>query len=272
MTYFTDSNDFRELFDDAPVAYHELDEQGTIRRVNKAECQLLGFAAEEMIGRPIWEFVAGEEAAASRIAVSEKLTGNRPLTPFCRTYVTRDGRYRMVEVRDRLIRNADGEVVGIRSALIDITERLATEHTLTESRDWMAAVLRSLADGIIAIDPLGQIVSMNPAAESILSLSEPEVVGAAFEARLSIADFQIGEQYAPTFASVFTRSLREPWSGTAAVTTRNRGTSRLAIGSSPIMTGAHQVVGFALTLCRHNPVLAALDADDQVRLLEAVRK
>ena len=82
MTYAADSNDYRELFDDAPVAYHELDEQGIIRKVNNAECQLLGFSAEEMIGRPIWEFLVGEEAAVSRIAISEKLAGRRPLAHF----------------------------------------------------------------------------------------------------------------------------------------------------------------------------------------------
>ena len=181
MTYAADSNDYRELFDDAPVAYHELDEQGIIRKVNNAKCQLLGFSAEEMIGRPIWEFLVGEEAAVSRIAISEKLAGKRPLAPFCRTYVTRDNRYRTVEVRDRLIRNAVGDGFGIRSALIDITERLAAEYLFTNSIDWRAAVLRSLADGIIAMDSLGRIVSMNPAAEFILNLSEPAVIGAAFE-------------------------------------------------------------------------------------------
>ena len=258
MTYAADSNDYRELFDDAPVAYHELDEQGIIRKVNNAECQLLGFSAEEMIGRPIWEFLVGEEAAVCRIAMCEKLAGKRPLAPFCRTYVTRDNRYRTVEVRDRLIRNAVGDGVGIRSALIDITERPAAEYLITESIDWKAAALRSLADGIIAMDSLGQIVSMNPAAESILNLSEPDVIGAAFEAHLSITDLHIGEQYAPTLSSVFTRSLQQQWTGTAAVTARNRGTSRVPIGSSPIMTDARQVVGIALTLCRHTCVPAAL--------------
>lgn len=113
MTYAADSNDYRELFDDAPVAYHELDEQGIIRKVNNAECQLLGFSAEEMIGRPIWEFLVGEEAAVSRIAIREKLAGKRPLAPFCRTCVTRDNRYRTVQVRDRLIQNSVGDGVGI---------------------------------------------------------------------------------------------------------------------------------------------------------------
>ncbi|MGA2195620.1 MAG: PAS domain S-box protein, partial [Bryobacteraceae bacterium] len=42
---------FRALFDDAPVAYHELDMDGVMHRVNRAECALLGYEAAEMLGR-----------------------------------------------------------------------------------------------------------------------------------------------------------------------------------------------------------------------------
>ena len=37
---------FRDLFEEAPVAYHEVDCEGIIRRVNQAECTLLGYEAE----------------------------------------------------------------------------------------------------------------------------------------------------------------------------------------------------------------------------------
>ena len=57
---------FRELFDCAPVAYHELDMDGVVRQVNRAECALLGYEAAQMLGRPIWEFIAGAGAATSQ--------------------------------------------------------------------------------------------------------------------------------------------------------------------------------------------------------------
>jgi PAS domain-containing protein len=36
---------FRQLFEEAPVAYHEIDREGLITRVNRAECELLGYPA-----------------------------------------------------------------------------------------------------------------------------------------------------------------------------------------------------------------------------------
>jgi PAS domain S-box-containing protein len=114
---------FRELFDCAPVAYHELDLDGVVRRVNRAECALLGYGAGEMLGRPIWEFIAGGEREASQEALRRKLSGEQPLEPYQRRYLQRDGGELWVEIHDALVRNATGGTVGIRTALLDITER-----------------------------------------------------------------------------------------------------------------------------------------------------
>ena len=83
---------FRTLFDEAPVAYHELDGEGIIRRVNRAECELLGYAAEDLIGRHVTDFIWPDERAASRDAVQRKLAHEMPIVPFERSYMRRDGR------------------------------------------------------------------------------------------------------------------------------------------------------------------------------------
>ena len=58
---------FEDLFYDAPVAYHELDGHGTILRVNRTELTMLGYAEEEMVGRPVWEFIV-ESVARDALA------------------------------------------------------------------------------------------------------------------------------------------------------------------------------------------------------------
>src|SRR5579864_1688687 len=40
----------RALFQNAPLACHEIDPQGVVRRINPAACTLLGYPADEMIG------------------------------------------------------------------------------------------------------------------------------------------------------------------------------------------------------------------------------
>ena len=123
---------FRLLFDEAPVAYHEIEGEGIVRRVNRAECQLLGFEPDQMIGRPIWEFVSPEQRDASREAVRNKLAGDHPIAPFEREYRGADGRRRLFEIHESLIRDSNGVVTGMRSAMLDITERKHAERQLKQ--------------------------------------------------------------------------------------------------------------------------------------------
>jgi len=119
---------FRRMFEEAPVAYHEIDSEGITRRVNRAECILLGFEPSDIVGKPIWEFVAPEQREQSREAVRKKLADLQLLAPFRREYVRRDGTHLVLEIHENLIRDTRGQVVGIRSTLLDITERQQAEE------------------------------------------------------------------------------------------------------------------------------------------------
>ena len=124
---------FRELFDWAPVAYHELDMEGVVRRVNRAECDLLGYPANEILGRPVWKFIAEADREASRAAVRRKLSGEQALAPDQRRYLRRDGGELWLEFHDSLVRNAAGQTAGIRTALLDITERRKAEERIAKT-------------------------------------------------------------------------------------------------------------------------------------------
>jgi PAS domain S-box-containing protein len=126
---------FRTLFEEAPIAYHEIDRDGVVRRVNRAECELLGLTPDEIVNRPIWDFVAEDQREASRQAIRRKIRGEEPPELFRRDYVRRDGVRLTVEVHDKLIRDSSGNVVGIRSAMLDHTEKARVENVLRQTRD-----------------------------------------------------------------------------------------------------------------------------------------
>src|SRR5690349_19696381 len=81
---------FRELFEFAPVSYHEIDAAGILRRVNQTECRMLGYTSEEMIGRPVWQFVAADQQEQCREAIRRKTAGEEHLAPFERDFLRRD--------------------------------------------------------------------------------------------------------------------------------------------------------------------------------------
>lgn len=172
----------RQLFEDAPFAYHEIDIHGVIREVNRAECQLLGYQPAEMLGHHIWEFAAAEQAENIQAAITRKVAREQPLTTLTREYRRSDGTYIWLEIRERLIENALGEVVGIRSALVDITERHNLDSKIHRQNQRMKCILQSLTRSIVATDALGNVDFMNPSAESLTGWSLREAEGQPLEA------------------------------------------------------------------------------------------
>ena len=58
---------FKEILENVPVGYHEIDEQGRIIQISPAELAMLGYAQNEMLGKYIWEFVEEEEALQQKV-------------------------------------------------------------------------------------------------------------------------------------------------------------------------------------------------------------
>jgi PAS domain S-box-containing protein len=109
---------FREVFERPPagIGVHELDDQGNITRVNAEELRLLGYRESQMVGRPAWEFVVMQ--GVSQRSVEKKLSGEKELKPFVRTFQKADGTGVALLVLDSLIRDAHGKARGIRTAIM----------------------------------------------------------------------------------------------------------------------------------------------------------
>jgi PAS domain S-box-containing protein len=162
---------FREMFDDAPVGYHEINSEGYITRVNRTELAMLGYTAEEMIGRHASEFVAEK---GSRQAVAAKLSGKVPLQAFERTFVRKDGKLIPALLEERLIRDPDGKVLGIRTTVQDISKRKQIEEALARERDLLHALMDNIPDCIYFKDSEGRFLRINRALAELLGVSDPE--------------------------------------------------------------------------------------------------
>jgi PAS domain S-box-containing protein len=159
---------FRSLFEEAPVAYHEIDSEGIIRRVNRTECNWLGYGPGEMLGRPAWDFVVPEQRETARAAVREKMRAPFTPAPFQREWLCRDGRRLTVEMHENLILGAQGEVLAIRTAVLDITERRQAEEALRESEERYRSLFENAPYGIYRVALDGRLLQVNPAFVAML--------------------------------------------------------------------------------------------------------
>jgi len=114
---------FRRLYKEAPIAYHEIDQSGIIRHVNQTECALLGLERNDLIGKYVWDTVAPENRDKVRRFVLDRLSELQPATPYECEYECSDHTMIMVEVHENLIKNEQGQVSGIRSAMLDVSAR-----------------------------------------------------------------------------------------------------------------------------------------------------
>jgi PAS domain S-box-containing protein len=100
---------FRDLYDNAPLGYHEYYKEGRITKVNQTDLEMLGYAAEELIGQPIWKLNVGEEKVREQVLA--KLAGTSPPgRNLERTYRRKDGTTFPVLIEDRLILDERGQI------------------------------------------------------------------------------------------------------------------------------------------------------------------
>jgi PAS domain S-box-containing protein len=163
--------DFRALFDDAPVAYHELDTENRITRVNKTELAMLGYTAEEMVGRTVWEFIVEE---ASHDTIPARLASELHLEATQRTFRRKDGSVVPVLMRHRLITDSNNEVCGMRSTLQDISALKRVEHELRQAEEKYRSIFENAIEGIFQTTPDGRFQSANPALARILGYASPD--------------------------------------------------------------------------------------------------
>lgn len=147
---------FRDLFERAPLAYQELDRDGVIRRANQAACALQGLNERNLVGRPAWDFVVEAERVAAREAILGRLSGKAAPERNQSRIVRGDGEVRWVEVHHALVRDASGEITGLRSASLDITGLKKAQADLERDRHLLAESQRTAQLGSWAIELPGR--------------------------------------------------------------------------------------------------------------------
>ncbi len=141
---------FRALFEQAPIAFLEVDEHGHLTRVNRSGCAMFGCSPDEMIGRPAWEFLAPEQREVVRESMLRQLTGACQSSESERVFVRKDGTRVHLEVHESLVKDGEGRVSGIRMAAIDRTERVQSEETIAEFTEMLRKKNQELEKALAA--------------------------------------------------------------------------------------------------------------------------
>jgi PAS domain S-box-containing protein len=142
---------FKELFDEAPISYYELDTDGRITQVNRTELEMLGYTAQEMVGKPIWDFL--EERETARRSLTAKLAGALPPAKGIERNANRkDGSRVPVLIEERILKDREGRVIGMRSTMQDHTEFKRAEEALRTEKQRFQTLSENAPFGMVVID------------------------------------------------------------------------------------------------------------------------
>ena len=167
--------EFKDLFNNAPVGFHEVDTEGRLVRINNTELKLLGYSAEELLGQFVWKISAEEET--SRRAALAKLGGEPPPQEFERMLRRKDGSTFPVLIKDRILKREDGTIIGIRAAIQDITERKQAEEKLRESEQRYRRIVDTASEGIWELDEHYATTLVNRRMAEMLGYEPQEMEG-----------------------------------------------------------------------------------------------
>ena len=62
---------YRDLYDEAPVGYHEIDADIRIININRTACELLGYPSDELVGKSVLQICAGRTCGSGRESQAE---------------------------------------------------------------------------------------------------------------------------------------------------------------------------------------------------------
>ena len=152
------SESFERVYNDAPIGYQDIDNDGVITRVNSKECSLRGLGVNEMIGRPTWELFPEPHRKRIREEIRKKLSGEASLVPIQRNVLRPDGRLLTLELHEALLRDHKGKVLGMRSASVDMTEPTKKQEQVWQATSELNAVFQAFPDLFLRLDSSGIVL------------------------------------------------------------------------------------------------------------------
>ncbi|MBM7060109.1 diguanylate cyclase [Pseudomonas sp. UL073] len=121
----------RVILDSISDGYFEIDAQGRITSVNRALLKQLGYKAEELIDRSFRDVLSAEDVARAEVQMLQALS-DQGTSSFTAPLHRRDGSLVYLETRFSLSRGANGELIGFRGILRDISDQVAYQNQLRD--------------------------------------------------------------------------------------------------------------------------------------------
>ncbi|MGD2144033.1 MAG: GAF domain-containing protein, partial [Anaerolineae bacterium] len=192
----------RVILDTVKDGYYEVDIAGNLTFFNSALCEILGYPEDELLGMGNRDFMDDQTAKRVYQAFNSVYRTGESIKAFHWEIIRKDGTQRAVEASISPIKDSEGESVGFRGFVRDVTDRKRLEREAEERRLYLEGILESAPDALVTLDTEHRILEWNPGAERLFGHTSEEAVGRDLDTLVAKPDAKMFEQ-----ATGFTRQV-----------------------------------------------------------------
>ena len=154
------AHELLDLYEQSPIGYHTLDAQGVVTQVNQAQLDLLGYSRQEYVGQKVVQFFTPEFQAKFAEVFPQALK-NGSLRELEFEFTAKSGDQIPVVVNANVARDSQGQVVSIRSTIVDNRQNLAQKQQLKDLNHFLSEVLETVPLGVAVLDQDRHVVLKN---------------------------------------------------------------------------------------------------------------
>ncbi|HZF70261.1 EAL domain-containing protein [Sulfuricurvum sp.] len=182
----------QNYLDIAGVIILVLDTDKNVKLINQYGCEVIGYSAEEIIGKNWVEHFLPKRFQTKVDEVADSLTQESKdrITYFENPILTKSGEERLIAWRNTSLFDDGGTIIGLLTSGEDITERKNAEINLRATKERLKSIIANEPECVKLISRDGKLLEMNPAG---LAMLEADTLQEA--QTLSIFDYLLPEYH-----------------------------------------------------------------------------
>lgn len=150
---------YRHMVETAQEGIWVIDENLVTIFVNKKMCDMLGYAADEIIGKHNYDFKDDAHKLQTIARISKRILGI--VEAHESVFTTKSGKSIVCKVSTSGIFGSDGEYIGTLAMMTDITVRKAQEEELKKSEANLSAIIENTTDMVYSLDKNLRFITYN---------------------------------------------------------------------------------------------------------------
>jgi len=167
----------REAFDRTAVGLVVVNPDGIFRQVNRAFCEMTGYAREELEGQSFRRITHPEDVSRDEEHLRLIRAGLEPAATVDKRFLRKDGDEIWVRRSAAVVRDAGGQARYVIGAFIDLTEQRQKDRALHQMNAFLKAIVEASPVAIYTTDRDGLINLWNTAAERIFGFTREQALG-----------------------------------------------------------------------------------------------